>query len=80
MTIYAKLKGENDQKIAGTLDIQDALHEIAEMIENKMVKVDELQQKDKALAIRLPNRKEYLVLNSMLEFALNIYTPPENSE
>ncbi len=74
------MNGENDPKIAGTLDIQDALNEIAEIIEKKMVKIEDLQPKDKAIAIKLPGKKEYLVMNNLLDFILNIYTPPENLE
>ncbi|RYE18598.1 MAG: hypothetical protein EOP45_13880 [Sphingobacteriaceae bacterium] len=74
------MNGENNPKIAGTLDIQEALNEIASTIENKMIKIDELQVKDRVIAIRLPNRREYLVLNSLLEFVLNIYTPPAEQE
>lgn len=74
------MNGENDPKIAGTLDIQDALNEIAEIIEKKMVKIEDLQAKDKAIAVKLPNKKEYLVLNNLLDFILNIYTPDEKEE
>jgi len=80
LSIYAKLNGENDPKIAGTLDIQDALNEIAEIIEKKMVKIEDLQAKDKAIAVKLPNKKEYLVLNNLLDFILNIYTPDEKED
>jgi len=80
LSIYAKLNGENNPKIAQTFDIQEALHEIANTIESKMVKIEDLQPKDKALAIRIPNRKEYLVMNNMLEYMLYIYTPPEDTQ
>jgi len=80
LSIYAKLNGENNPKIAQTFDIQEALHEIANTIESKMVKIEDLQLKDKALAIRIPNRREYLVMNNMLEYMLYIYTPPEDQQ